>query len=319
MPDGPVLDRHAFAAALGGGQLLMQYQPVIRLRDSAVRGVEALLRWNHPTAGMLPAAAFLPGLEDTPAMHDVTEFALLTACSAVASDAPPSWIVSVNITAADAASTELLPLVGAALESSGLAPERLVLEVTETGLLRGHADAAVVLEQIRDLGIGVALDDFGTGYSSLSLLRSLPISELKIDAVFVANVETSSEDAAIVGNVIQLAEAFDASVVAEGVEEEGQAKLLAQLGCQFGQGYLWSRAAPLDEVVELAPRALAGKGGGRPAKAIADRMLRMARQGASPASIAAALNQDGINTPVDKRWHNRSVSEVLRKLETDGD
>jgi EAL domain-containing protein (putative c-di-GMP-specific phosphodiesterase class I) len=299
--------------------VMMQYQPIIGLRDNAVRGVEALLRWNHPVAGMLPAAAFLAGLENTPAMQDVTKFALMTACSAVASNAPPSWSISVNITATDAASTDLLAVVGRALESSGLPPARLILEVTETGLLRGHSDAALVLGQLRDLGVGVALDDFGTGYSSLALLRGLPISEMKIDAMFVANVETSSEDAAIVSNVIQLARAFDASVVAEGVETEGQAALLDQMGCQFAQGYLWSRAAPLIEVIDLAPQALAGKAGGRPAKAISDRMLRMASQGASPASIAAALNQDGINTPEDKRWHNRYVSALLRRLEADTD
>jgi EAL domain-containing protein (putative c-di-GMP-specific phosphodiesterase class I) len=319
MPGRPLLDAHEFSVALGRGQMLMHYQPVIRLRNSTVRGVEALLRWNHPDSGMLAAASFLPGLENTPAMHDVTQFALTTACSAMVADAPHAWTVSVNISAADAASEDLLSLVTAALESSGLAPERLVLEITETGLLRGHANAAVVLGQLRELGVGVSLDDFGTGYSSLSLLRGLPISELKIDAVFVANLETSAEDAAIVGNVIRLAEAFDAAVVAEGVETEGQAKLLGQLGCEFGQGYLWSRAAPLGEVIELAPQALAGKSGGRPPKAVADRMMRMASQGASPASIAAALNRDGINTPDDKRWHMNSVSGLLRKLEADAD
>ncbi|MCW2570156.1 MAG: diguanylate cyclasephosphodiesterase domain with sensor [Frankiales bacterium] len=312
-----VLDARALADALGRGQLVMHFQPVIRLRNNTVRGVEALLRWNHPAAGMLTAAAFLPELENTAVMRDVTEFALTTACSAVASGAPGSWTVSVNITAADAASKDLLPLVGAALESSGLAPERLVLEITETGALHNHSEASAALTQLRELGIGVSLDDFGTGYSSLSLLRGLPISELKVDAVFVAGLETSSEDAAIVGNIIRLAEAFDASVVAEGVEQEGQVKLLAQLGCGFAQGYLWSRAGPLAEVVNLAPETLAGKSGGLPPKSVADRMLRMAGQDASAASIAAALNRDGINTPDDRRWHGSSVTKVLRQLQRD--
>jgi EAL domain-containing protein (putative c-di-GMP-specific phosphodiesterase class I) len=314
-----VLDARTLSDALGRGQLEMHFQPVIRLGNSTVRGVEALLRWHHPAAGMLTAAAFLPGLENTAVLREITEFALTTACSAVASGAPRTWTVSVNITAADAASKELLPLVGAALEISGLAPERLVLEITETGVLRGHSEAAVALTQLRDLGVGVSLDDFGTGYSSLSLLRGLPISELKVDAVFVAGIETSSQDAAIVGHIIHLAEAFDASVVAEGVEQEGQAKLLAQLGCEFAQGYLWSRAAPLTEVINLAPDTLAGKSGGRPPKSVADRMLRMASEGSSAASIAAALNRDGINTPDDRRWHGSSVSKYLRRLQRDSD
>jgi EAL domain-containing protein (putative c-di-GMP-specific phosphodiesterase class I) len=314
-----VLDARTLSDALARGEMEMHFQPVIRLQNNTVRGAEALLRWNHPTAGMLTAAAFLPELENTPLMRDVTEFALTTACTSVASGAPQTWIVSVNITAADAASKDLLPLVSAALESSGLAPERLVLEITETGALRGHSEAAVALTRLRELGVGISLDDFGTGYSSLSLLRWLPISELKVDAVFVAGLETSSEDAAIVGNIIRLAEAFDASVVAEGVEQEAQVKLLAQLGCGFGQGYLWSRAAPLTEVIDLAPDTLAGKSGGRPPKSIADRMLRMASQEASAASIAAALNRDGINTPDDKRWHGSSVTKVLRLLQRDSD
>jgi EAL domain-containing protein (putative c-di-GMP-specific phosphodiesterase class I) len=248
-------------------------------------------------------------------MRDITEWALATACSSVATTAPPGWTLSVNVTAADAASKDLLRLVAAALESSALPPERLVLEITETGLLRGHSEAAVVLGQLRDLGVGVALDDFGTGFSSLSLLRQLPISELKVDGTFVANVETSALDAAIVTNVVRLADAFGASVVAEGVESQSQAKLLAQLGCEFAQGYLWSRAAPLDELIDLVPEVLFGRAGWRPAPVLTNRILRMASEGASSASIAAALNADGITTPDDKHWHNRSVSRLLHRLE----
>jgi EAL domain-containing protein (putative c-di-GMP-specific phosphodiesterase class I) len=315
----PVLDAHSFSVARGHGELVMHYQPVIHLRNSTVRGVEALLRWNHPMAGMLTAAAFLPGLESTPVMRDVTEFALTTACSSVVSGAPPTWTVSVNITAADAASPDLVSLVTGALAGSGLPPERLVLEITETGMMSGHAEAAVVLGQLRELGVGISLDDFGTGYSSLTLLRGLPISELKIEGLFVKSLESSSEDAAIIGNIVRLAEAFDASVVAEGVEQEGQAKLLSQLGCEFAQGFLWSRACPLEEVVDLAPESLVGKSGWRPPKVIADRVRQLDSQGASTASIAAALNRDGINTPDDKRWHANSVRRLLRMLPAETD
>jgi EAL domain-containing protein (putative c-di-GMP-specific phosphodiesterase class I) len=298
--------------ALHGGQLSMHYQPLVALQGKTVRGVEALLRWNHPE-GLLTAASFLPGLENTPAMHEITEFALVTACTAVATDAPRHWTVSVNLAAADATSDQLVDLVTAALEASGLPAQRLVLEITETGLLDGrHTEAARVLGRLRDLGVGVSLDDFGTGHSSLTLLRTLPVTELKIDSVFVANMETSNNDAAIITNIIRLAGAFEASVVAEGVEHLGQATLLAQLGCDFGQGYLWSRAAPLADVVELSPATLSGKTRGRPAQVVTDRIMKMASEGASPATIAAALNSDGINTPDDKRWHQASVNTQLR-------
>jgi EAL domain-containing protein (putative c-di-GMP-specific phosphodiesterase class I) len=300
--------------ALHDGQLAMHYQPLVALQGNSVRGVEALLRWNHPD-GLLTAASFLPGLENTPVMHEITEFALATACTAVATAAPGDWTVSVNLAAADATSDRLVDLVNAALEASGLSAQRLVLEITETGLLDGrHAEVARVVGRLRDLGVGISLDDFGTGHSSLTLLRALPVSELKIDSVFVANMETSSNDAAIITNIIRLAGAFEASVVAEGVEHLGQATLLAQLGCDYGQGYLWSRAAPLADVVELSPAALSGKTRGRPAQVVTDRIAKMASEGASAATIAAALNTDGINTPDDKRWHQASVTTQLRWL-----
>src|SRR5687768_16046744 len=116
----------------------------------------------------------------------------------------------------------------------------MVVDVTETGLLTNHAASPEVLGRLRGLGVRVSLDDFGTGYSSLSLLRALPISEIKIDALFVAEVDTSRTDAAILANVLRLAEAFGAEVVAEGVERVGQAQMLEQMGCTYAQGFLWS-------------------------------------------------------------------------------
>jgi EAL domain-containing protein (putative c-di-GMP-specific phosphodiesterase class I) len=300
--------------ALRDGQLCMHYQPLVALQGNSVRGVEALLRWNHPD-GLLTAASFLPGLESTPIMREITEFALATACTAVATDAPSHWTVSVNLAAADATTNHLVDLVTAALDASGLAPQRLVLEITETGVLDGrHTEVARVLGLLRELGVGISLDDFGTGHSSLTLLRTLPVTELKIDSLFVGGMETNSNDAAIVTNIIRLAGAFEASVVAEGVEVLGQATLLAQLGCDYGQGYLWSRAAPLADVVDLSPATLLGKRRGRPAQVVSDRIVKMASEGASPATIAAALNSDGINTPDDKHWHQASVTAHLRWL-----
>src|SRR4051812_37024614 len=192
--------RGGLGAALEAQQLTLHFQPVVELRTAKIRGVEALLRWDHPTHGLLPAAAFLPAVEGAPVMRHVTRFALTEACCAAANDAPPSWTVSVNVTGQDAGSDALVDEVTAALELSGLAPARLVLEVTETGLL-GETASTTVLTRLRQLGVRISLDDFGSGHSSLRLLREWPISELKIDALFVREMEQNPADAAIVTNV----------------------------------------------------------------------------------------------------------------------
>ena len=312
--------RREFLDALAGQQLLTYFQPVVELATGAVRGAESLLRWQHPRRGLLPAAAFLAPYENSPVMKSLTWFVLREACLAMAEGAPPSWSVSVNVTAADAGRGDLVDQVAAALDLSGLAPQRLVLEVTETGLLTNPVRAAEVLSRIRDTGVGISLDDFGTGYSSLRLLRELPISELKIDALFVAEVETSDSDAAIVSNVVQLADAFGATVVAEGVERPGQAARLHQLGCGFGQGYLWSRPAPLDQVVGLrvapVPPALPApeRCQTEPVLELTTKVGSLLCAGASLHSIAAALNADGLRTTQGRRWHATSVSLLLAEL-----
>ena len=307
--------RQDLSLALDEQQLEVHYQPIVELRTGAVRGAEALLRWVHPAQGVLPAAQFLPAIENSPVMRQVTSFVLREACTDIATHAPPEWQVSVNITAEDASRDGLVDQVAAALEASGLPAARLVLEVTETGLLSNHEASARVLGRLRELGVRVSLDDFGTGYSSLSLLRDLPISELKVDAVFVADVDTSAADAAIVGNVLRLAEAFGADVVAEGVERIGQAQMLEQMGCEYAQGHLWSRAAPLSQVTTLGtpPRRSAG----RPPQVVLERVEGLLATGASVHSVAAALNAAGLRTADGKRWHPSTVSALIRTLQAE--
>ena len=315
MPDdmAAVGSRGGLGAALEAQQLTLHFQPVVELRTAKIRGVEALLRWDHPTHGLLPAAAFLPAVEGAPVMRHVTRFALTEACVAVAHDAPPSWTVSVNVTGEDAGSDALVHEVSAALELSGLAPERLVLEVTETGLLDG-ADTTTVLTRLQQQGVRVSLDDFGSGHSSLRLLREWPISELKIDALFVREMEKNQADAAIVANVISLAGAFDVAVVAEGVEQRSQAMMLQRLGCSYGQGYLWSRPAPLSQLTTLDLRTHRAPGD-KPSQAVLDRIQQLLATGASSHSIAAALNAEGLRNPDGRRWHPRSVDPLRRDLE----
>ena len=308
--------RRELTVALDDEQLAVHFQPVVDLRTARIRGVEALLRWDHPEHGLLPAAAFLPAVDGTPVMLEVTRFVLTEACRAVAAGAPPGWSLSVNITAADAAREALLDEVAAALELAGMPAARLVLEVTETGLLSNLDDSARVLRRLTSTGVTVALDDFGSGYSSLRLLRELPISELKVDALFVRQLDTNAGDAAIVGNVIRLADAFGASVVAEGVEHVGQAAVLRQLGCKFGQGFLWSRPAPLAEVRALDLPAQPTDG--RPPEAVRARVRALFAGGASPHSVAAALNGEGVRTPDGRRWHPRSVEALRRELDGAG-
>jgi EAL domain-containing protein (putative c-di-GMP-specific phosphodiesterase class I) len=247
-------------------------------------------------------------------MTEVTGFVLRDACRAIVTGAPETWTLSVNVTAADAGRDELVNQVSAALETSGLPPQRLTLEVTETGLLSNYRESARVLGRLKELGVAVSLDDFGTGYSSLRLLRELPIAELKVDAVFVADVETSAPDAAIISNIIRLADAFGASVVAEGVERLSQTSMLQQLGCQYAQGFLWSRPAPLWQILAVGEQAIQRRPRARPAQIVTDRISALMSDGASPHSVAAALNADGLRTPDGKRWHAASVAQLLRDL-----
>ena len=307
--------RQELSVALDEQQLLVHFQPIVELRTGVVRGAEALLRWAHPTQGVLPAGRFLPAIENSPVMREVTAYVLREACRSVAAGAPAEWHVSVNVTAEDACRDGLVDQVLAALEAAQLPAARLVLEVTETGLLSNHVDSARVLGRLRDLGVRVSLDDFGTGYSSLSLLRALPISELKVDALFVAEVDTSVADSAIVANVIRLAHAFDADVVAEGVERIGQAQMLEQLGCPYAQGHLWSRAAPLAQVASLGTRP--PRSAHRPPQVVVERVTGLLGNGASVHSIAAALNAAGLRTADGKRWHPSTVAALIRSLDTD--
>src|SRR4051794_17407709 len=219
---GPARKLHAVEAqnelreGLRAGQLVLHYQPIVRLDTVSLRGVESLVRWQHPVGGLLPPDDFLPGVPYEPVMREITSHVLNRACR----DARrwPDWTVSVNVAAGDVVDPAFADQVLAALRQSRIEPQRLTLELTEQSVVQDIARATANLHVLRSFGVGVALDDFGTGYSSLLYLRQLPITQIKIVKVFVSTVENGGDDAAIVESIIRLSARIGLDVVAEGVE-----------------------------------------------------------------------------------------------------
>lgn len=229
------------------------YQPIVRLEDARVRGVEALVRWRHPTRGLLLPAAFMSVAESTGLIREIGLDVLETACRDAAAWSNPEHPirVGVNISGLQVVDERLCVQVAAILQRTGMDPGRLTLEVTESSAMRDQETAELNLHGLRALGIQLALDDFGTGYSSLSFLRQLPVEIVKIDQSFVAGLGQRREDDLIVAGVISMATALGHRVIAEGIETIAQRDALRRLGCRFGQGFLWSRAVPLAELASV--------------------------------------------------------------------
>ena len=236
--------------ALQRDELVLVYQPKVDLADGTINGVEALVRWQHPERGLLPPSEFLPAAELSGVIEPLTAWVLRRALADQARWTADgrSWAVSVNISARNLETPGFPDLVGSLLAEFGLPPAMLLLEVTETALA---GDAERAAEAVRDLagrGIGISVDDFGMGYTSLSQLRGLPISELKIDRAFVADLLTEPPSQAIVRSVIELAHGLGSKVTAEGVETAEVADWLAAAGCDTAQGYLYSRPVPWPDI-----------------------------------------------------------------------
>jgi len=230
--------------ALGRGEFALHYQPRIALADGARAGAEALLRWTHPRRGSVPPDRFIPVAEHTGLINPIGGWVLREAASEAAGWPAAAGTVSVNVSARQVHEGVLPGQVDAALAESGLPPERLELELTESLSLEDTPDTRRMLGALRDRGIGLALDDFGTGYASLSRLRRLPFSTLKLDRSFVGNLPEDREDAAILRAVRALASALSLRLVAEGVEREAQREFLTRLGCEEAQGWLFGRPVP---------------------------------------------------------------------------
>lgn len=241
--------------ALETGQFVLHYQPKVRMADEHITGVEALVRWEHPTRGLVPPDRFIPVAEETGLIVDLGAWVLDQACRQAQEwrarlPDRPALVVAVNVSARQFG-PDLVNMVADTLARTGIAATSVCLELTESIVMADIEAAIVILEQIKRLGVTVSIDDFGTGYSSLAYLRRLPIDELKIDRSFIAGLGREPEDTAIVAGVVAMAHALELNVLAEGVETAEQLERLRVLGCEQAQGYWFSRPVPAEALEEL--------------------------------------------------------------------
>jgi EAL domain-containing protein (putative c-di-GMP-specific phosphodiesterase class I) len=228
--------------ALERNAVSLQYQPRVALGNGEARGAEALLRWSDRRRGLVSPAQFIPVAERSNLIVELGGWALRRACAEAAGW--PDLQVSVNASARQLVDGALLDQVAAALDESGLLPERLEIELTESLLIEVGAETLLVLSAIRDLGVGLSLDDFGTGYASLAVLKRLPLTAMKLDRSLIRGLPGDREDAAIVRAVVETGHALGLLVVAEGIETEEQRAFLSGIGCDEGQGYLFGHPLP---------------------------------------------------------------------------
>ena len=236
--------------ALPAGEFELHYQPLVTLADNSISGFEALLRWRHPEKGLIPPGMFVPLAEEIGLIVPIGEWVVREAC-ATAAQWPGAPKVAVNISSAQFCDTALVGTVMDALAASGLAPDRLELEITETNLLQNSAATLSALHQLRDIGVRIAMDDFGTGYSSLSYFQSFPFDKIKIDRSFVENITSDANSLNIVRAVAALAKSLGMASTAEGVETVEQLAMVKAEGCTEIQGYLISKAVPAREVAAM--------------------------------------------------------------------
>ncbi len=229
--------------ALRLGQIVPYYQPLVDLADGSLMGFEMLARWVHPTLGVLPPDRFIHLGEEQGLMTDMT-LGLLRQVTVDAVTWPRNTHLAFNVSPKQFADADALVDAIATMQDHGIAPERLEVEITESGLVDDMPAARLMIERLRSLGVSVALDDFGTGFSSLLHLRELPFDKIKIDKSFVANVAQDDRSAAYVRAIVGLGQSLGMPTTAEGIEDVEVLRTLTDLGCTFGQGYLFSRPVP---------------------------------------------------------------------------
>jgi EAL domain-containing protein (putative c-di-GMP-specific phosphodiesterase class I) len=230
-------------------QLRLVYQPIVSLESGRISGLEALVRWQHPERGLVSPGEFIEIAEENGAILPIGRWVLRQACErAVAWQAqgltPPGLFICVNVSAREIQQPGFVGAVEESLTWAGLQPTQLILELTETALIKATTATIATLEALRALGVRVVIDDFGTGYFSLSHLRQFPVDALKIAAEFVQTDEGDSRSAALAGAIVALGESLDIATVAEGIETEEQAERMRSLGSTYGQGYFFSK--PMD-------------------------------------------------------------------------
>jgi EAL domain-containing protein (putative c-di-GMP-specific phosphodiesterase class I) len=241
-------------------ELLLHYQPRIRLEDGGFAGAEALLRWFHPTRGPVSPASFVSLAEESSLILEIDAFVIRSACRQLYNwrAAGLDTRVSVNVSGKHFLHGDPIAIIRRELEASQVDPGSLVIEITESVLMRDSSRTQSRLRQLRELGCQIAIDDFGTGYSSLAYLKSFPANSLKIDRAFIQHLHESSADVAIVRAVLDLSRSLGMSVTAEGVETQAQLDWLKRHGCDDVQGYFTARPMPAHEILQrYGPRALA--------------------------------------------------------------
>jgi diguanylate cyclase (GGDEF)-like protein len=280
--------------ALAGNELFVVYQPVVALQDGAgeCAGVEALVRWRHPSRGIVPPIEFIGVAEECGLIGAVGDFVLATACRdfvqwhrELGACAPPR--VAVNLSRAQLAQPGWVAAVNALLQETGMPPAQLQLEVTES-LAAQDETVQQCLHALKALGLTLALDDFGTGYSSLSSLRLLPVDTVKIDRSFVMEADTSAHHRVLIEATVRVAASLGMNTVAEGIETAAQADVLRQLGCDKGQGYLYCRPLPAADLVPWLTAAPARERAGRCSPSAAPALRPIASSRATEGSGTAA-------------------------------
>jgi EAL domain-containing protein (putative c-di-GMP-specific phosphodiesterase class I) len=240
-------------SAVEDDQLFLVYQPKIDVATGEVCGVEALVRWNHPTRGIQYPDTFIPLAENTGLIAPITFFVVERALRQVRTwqEAGIDLSVAVNLSVRHLTDMSLPDRIAVALERWGVAPSKLVIEVTESSIMTDPKRAAVVLQQLRRIGVEVSIDDYGTGHASLNYLKQFDIDELKIDRSFIMNLDINSSDAIIVASTVELGHNLGLRIVAEGIEDGDTLAWLAGLGCDVAQGYHIGRPMAPDAVVDV--------------------------------------------------------------------
>jgi EAL domain-containing protein (putative c-di-GMP-specific phosphodiesterase class I) len=233
--------------AIARNEFELHYQTVVDVGTQECSGAEALVRWRHPERGLIPPNQFIAIAEESGLIVPLGEWILRKAC-ADASRWPSHLKIAVNLSPAQFKQSDLLGVLKSTLAESRLPPERLELEITETVLLEKNEESLAVLRELKNLGVSIVLDDFGIGYSSMRYLQMFPFDKIKIDRSFIQSMATHADSAAIVCAITALGRTLDIETTAEGVETADQFALLRSAGCQFAQGFLFSRPVPLAEL-----------------------------------------------------------------------
>ncbi|MFM0020310.1 sensor domain-containing protein [Paraburkholderia azotifigens] len=243
--------------ALRDNEFLLHYQPQVDIETGQVVGMEALVRWSDPEVGLIPPSQFIPVAEESGLIGPLSEWVLREACrqnKAWQDEGLPAARVSVNLSARQFQQRDIAKLVMQVLEETGLDPQYLELELTESTIMRNAEEAVSMLNELHALGIGLAIDDFGTGYSSLSYLKRFPVDRLKIDRSFVSDIGESSDDETITSAIIALAHSLNLQVIAEGVETSTQLDFLKERACDEMQGYFFAKPMPHDAIPGMLQR-----------------------------------------------------------------